>query len=157
MFEKKVLYLSASELHRQVIWCEDIGSLNGILNPHGNIGMTGGYNVLLCVQSQDEVIYKNSLYNKCFFTDVTSLNENSIQKKINVYPNPSTGRFYIPSNNLISNKKITVEIYSLLGNRIESFDLGDKNELDLTHYKKGIYIITFRDVCYLAIEKIIIN
>lgn len=155
--EKKVLYLSASDLHGQVIWCEDIGSLNGILNRYGNIGITGGYEDLLCVQIQGKLIYKNTLYNKCFFTNtVNSLYENSIQKEINIYPNPSTGRFFLSAKNFPVNNGIIVNIYDLLGNKMDRFDFRDKTELDLTHYKKGVYIIIFRTVKGLYMEKIVL-
>lgn len=62
--ERKVLYLSA--MGQQVVWCEGIGSLNGLLNNYGNIGITGGSEELLCVQHNDEIIYHNPHYDECY-------------------------------------------------------------------------------------------
>ena len=62
--ERKILYLSA--MGQQVVWCEGIGSLNGLLNNYGNIGITGGSEELLCVQHNDEIIYHNPHYDECY-------------------------------------------------------------------------------------------
>ena len=64
--ERKILYLSA--MGQQVVWCEGIGSLNGLLNNYGNIGITGGSEELLCVQYNDEIIYHNPHYDECYIS-----------------------------------------------------------------------------------------
>lgn len=64
--ERKVLYLSA--MGQQVVWCEGIGSFNGLLNNYGSIGITGGSEELLCVQNNDEIIYHNPHYDECYIS-----------------------------------------------------------------------------------------
>ncbi len=64
--QRKTLYLSA--MGQQVVWCEGIGSLNGLLNNYGNIGITGGSEELLCVQYNDEIIYHNPHYDECYIS-----------------------------------------------------------------------------------------
>ena len=64
--QRKTLYLSA--MGQQVVWCEGIGSLNGLLNNYGNIGITGGSEELLCIQNNDEIIYHNPHYDECYIS-----------------------------------------------------------------------------------------
>lgn len=64
--QRRTLYLSA--MGQQVVWCEGIGSLNGLLNNYGNIGITGGSEELLCVQNNDEIIYHNPHYDECYIS-----------------------------------------------------------------------------------------
>lgn len=64
--QRKTLYLSA--MGQQVVWCEGIGSLNGLLNNYGNIGITGGSEELLCVQNNDETLYHNPRHDECYIS-----------------------------------------------------------------------------------------
>lgn len=64
--QRKTLYLSA--MGQQVVWCEGIGSLNGLLNNYGSIGIVGGSEELLCVQNNDETIYHNPRHDECYIS-----------------------------------------------------------------------------------------
>ena len=64
--QRKTLYLSA--MGQQVVWYEGIGSLNGLLNNYGNIGITGGSEELLCVQNNDETLYHNPRHDECYIS-----------------------------------------------------------------------------------------
>ncbi|MBR6068328.1 MAG: T9SS type A sorting domain-containing protein [Bacteroidales bacterium] len=64
--QRKTLYLSA--MGQQVVWCEGIGSLNGLLNNYGNIGIIGGSEELLCVQNNDETLYHNPRHDECYIS-----------------------------------------------------------------------------------------
>lgn len=64
--QRRTLYLSSELYGGQVVWCEGIGSFNGLLNNYGNIGITGGSEELLCVQYNDEIIYHNPHYDECY-------------------------------------------------------------------------------------------
>ena len=64
--QRRTLYLSA--MGQQVIWCEGIGSLNGLLNNYGSIGLVGGSEELLCVQNNDETIYHNPRFEECYIS-----------------------------------------------------------------------------------------
>lgn len=64
--QRRTLYLSA--MGQQVVWCEGIGSLNGLLNNYGSIGIVGGSEELLCVQYNDEIIYHNPHYDGCYIS-----------------------------------------------------------------------------------------
>ena len=64
--QRKTLYLSA--MGQQVVWCEGIGSLNGLLNNYGSIGIVGGSEELLCVQNNDETLYHNPRHDECYIS-----------------------------------------------------------------------------------------
>lgn len=64
--QRKTLYLSA--MGQQVVWCEGIGSLNGLLNNYGSIGLVGGSEELLCVQNNDETLYHNPRHDECYIS-----------------------------------------------------------------------------------------
>ena len=64
--QRRTLYLSA--MGQRVVWCEGIGSLNGLLNNYGSIGIVGGSEELLCVQYNDEIIYHNPHYDGCYIS-----------------------------------------------------------------------------------------
>ncbi len=57
-----------------------------------------------------------------------------------VYPNPSSGLFYIDNK---ANEDLNVVIYTLNGTEIGRQEVSPKtnNRLDLTHYSKGIYLL----------------
>jgi hypothetical protein len=59
--------------------------------------------------------------------------------RISVYPNPSTGKFTLSSDNNLSG----IEVFNMSGKRIYSdFILAKASkEVDLSKYPKGIYFI----------------
>lgn len=81
----------------------------------------------------------DSTYNH--FHTVAGINDLIAQEgNITIYPNPSSGKFTITSNIIIS----AVEIYNLLGERIYSnlkFNKQTSNEIDLLDHCNGIYVI----------------
>ena len=83
-----------------------------------------------------------------------SVNESNIEQKVKLFPNPvkDTMNIHVPS------KFIGTEatIYSILGNRIDSFVPTQTNfKMDLSHYEKGIYFIRFETHNYLTTVKMI--
>lgn len=72
-----------------------------------------------------------------------NIDENILNSEITTFPNPthSSFNFKIESH---KNESFTVEIYNVLGRKIESFQkTSDNCEIDLTNYKKGIYYISY--------------
>jgi hypothetical protein len=63
---------------------------------------------------------------------------------INIFPNPSTGKFSIQSN---SGNIGMIEIYNVLGEQIYLSELKNKtsNEIDLSGVPKGIYFVKISD------------
>jgi len=142
--QRKTLYLSA--MGQQVVWCEGIGSLNGLLNNYGNIGLAGGSMELLCVQNNNETLYHNPRFEECYIP--AQLPTNYMQS-ISVYPNPTSGKFRISTDG----KDGRANIYDSLGRKIISIEsLGDGAEIDLSGYGKGVYLVVF-DIDDQLVEK----
>ncbi|WP_346856635.1 phospholipase D-like domain-containing protein [uncultured Draconibacterium sp.] len=64
-------------------------------------------------------------------------------ENIKIYPNPTENRIYISSKELIK----TIALYSIQGTLIQQIspEFGEKNVLDLTSQKSGIYILKVED------------
>jgi len=97
----------------------------------------------LTYQTGDENINLDSIIgNDPLVTGIQPIyQQNSIaSKQLNVYPNPSTGMFTVNSDQLKVNS--VVEVYNLLGERIQSFTVqNSKFTIDLSGQPAGIYII----------------
>lgn len=73
-----------------------------------------------------------------------------------VYPNPTNGKFTIKSDGTVS----TIEIYNLSGARVYS-DFNSKkqtsNEIDLSGYAKGIYLVKIYDGKKMYSRKVVVQ
>lgn len=140
---RKLYYLSSKPYIGQVIWCEGIGSLSGIMNNEGNIGMTGGLNILLCFTENDTLRYSNAEYNTCFFKDITNIgNIENFREKLKIYPNPSAGNFFLQAEKII-NKEIIVSIFNNSGQLVFEKCYSGKKLIEINSRikLKGSYII----------------
>lgn len=89
-------------------------------------------------------------------TGVSSINE---EKGIQVFPNPSNGKFIIESN-LISNKPFNLELFDLSGKKFYSqnnIKVQSKTTLDIPSLSKGIYILKITDGTNYYSKEIIIE
>lgn len=69
--------------------------------------------------------------------DVTGINENKNENLI-VYPNPTTGRFIIATNN-----GSNIELFNVFGQEVEfkSTAFQNKVQIDITNQSNGVYFI----------------
>ena len=76
----------------------------------------------------------------------------------NLYPNPGSGKFKIEVNHIVSDK-INLEIYSLYGEKIyEVINLKQfPNEIDLSGFPKGVYLVKLFEGANFYTEKIVIQ
>jgi endonuclease I/chitodextrinase len=72
---------------------------------------------------------------------------------IAIYPNPSNGTFSV--NN--SNKMYSIEIYSIIGQKIYSEENSTKSEITLPNIAKGTYLVRVSIDSDSVIKKLIIN
>ncbi|SDH64391.1 Por secretion system C-terminal sorting domain-containing protein [Flavobacterium omnivorum] len=72
---------------------------------------------------------------------------------IAIYPNPSNGTFSV--NN--SNKMYSIEIYSIIGQKIYSEENSNKSEITLPNSVKGTYLVRVTIDSNSVIKKLIIN
>jgi len=73
------------------------------------------------------------------FSDITGIQKKTFNNTINIYPNPTSGKFTVE-------RKGELTICNLLGEEILSKKLtSSKSEIDLSNQPKGIYIVKVRD------------
>lgn len=72
-----------------------------------------------------------------------------LAESISVYPNPTSGLLVIETNTLQK-----VEIYTISGILIETTD---KNQINLSHYSKGIYLVKISTDEGIALKKVILE
>ena len=100
--------------------------------------------------------YRQSLKNSNVSLNCTGTVSNENIKKIfyKLYPNPSEGIFNIQSLYQIEN----IQIFDLIGNNIYSNnDLNYQSTIDLTKFRKGVYILQSTINNTIIKEKIIIT
>lgn len=86
----------------------------------------------------------------------TSSNELNNALVINIYPNPSAGKFNILTIGDI--KLFEIEIYNLLGKKVLSQSMHpETNEIDLSKQANGVYFLQLKTDKGTATKKIIIN
>lgn len=92
--------------------------------------------------------------NKLYYTGatVTGVTEqNKSHLSVNVYPNPSEGKFFIKTEN----KTMLMEIYNSVGEKILSEN--NSNEINLSQFPKGIYFVKLFDGSLIHSEKIVVQ
>ncbi len=79
---------------------------------------------------------------ECVEIQSVGLTENSLSNW-NLYPNPSNGKFYLFG---IGNTSVVADIINIEGKSIKKISLDkNQNEIDLTNYPQGIYILKLND------------
>lgn len=121
----------------------DLATLNNQNNSNTTIDeiqlqSTGGY-VYMCLDAFT-------------WTKISTLgtSENSLKGQVNIYPNPTTGIFYM--DDLRKNEKIS--LYDQSGKLMKSAAAEkDKNQFDISELPDGIYLITTASGSYKIIKK----
>ncbi len=77
--------------------------------------------------------------------DITTLSTSDVKNEgLKIYPNPSDGRFVVDAGAGVTSLK--VEVYDMSGKQIYKQDVrGNKADLNLTQYPKGVYILNLVD------------
>ena len=70
-----------------------------------------------------------------------------------IYPNPSNGTFYINNSNQI----YTIEIYSIIGQKIFREENSTKSEITIPNIAKGTYLVRISIDSDSVLKKLIIN
>jgi hypothetical protein len=79
---------------------------------------------------------------------------NKRQHQISIFPNPNNGRFIIKNRDI---QKATVTIFDLAGRSVQSFESNYSDNLELSNYSPGSYIINIRKGGNSWNEKLIIH
>ena len=64
---------------------------------------------------------------------LTNTNSEKLDKRVNIFPNPSTGIFYL------SKKVENIKIFNLEGKLIKN--INDSDKINLFNYENGFYIV----------------
>ena len=105
----------------------------------------------------NSVLYIDNL---SFDNLITSLSDKALESaSFHLYPNPSTGKFTIQSDQSTPNI-ISIEVYSLLGEKIferSDFNPANSNEIDISDSPKGIYLVKINNGERSYSEKIVVE
>ncbi|MFD0965184.1 T9SS type A sorting domain-containing protein [Pseudofulvibacter geojedonensis] len=96
-------------------------------------------------------------YLRIMATNPLSVSNESLEKGVQVYPNPSNGLIKIKKANGI--ELTTLEVYNLLGDKVQRINLTNMDTiktLDLTNLASGIYITKIQDVSGAILTKKIV-
>jgi len=98
--------------------------------------------------------FSTSFSNSCL-NNPNAIKNNSLENKINVYPTLSNGNFIVEVQEL---KNARVEIYSVMGELVNKSELKkDKNEINLTGFVKGTYVLHVISDNVQSVKRIIIE
>jgi hypothetical protein len=75
---------------------------------------------------------------------------------MNVYPNPSTGTFFVDNNN--SEKGLSIRVIDMYGETLVKEELSDsKTSFDLSKKGKGVYFICLEKEDKTHVKKLIVG
>jgi len=90
---------------------------------------------------------------RCLKDITTGINENGYNKSLKIYPNPASNRITVDCTIL---QNIKISIYNSIGKLILQRQLSNgKNEIDLSNFSKGIYIIKIENEQGIMQQKLI--
>jgi len=121
-------------------WIEGIGSLDGIISfIYGNGDLR---RLLLCYFQNNELIYKNPEYPKCYYEegeDITSV-QTIVNNDCYVFPNPVDDVLTVSSPN---NTLLKIEIFNMFGQKV--YSQAYKNTIDISFLPTGLYFLKVYD------------
>lgn len=96
----------------------------------------------------------NSSKSNAYKTLLTSVNSLADNSEINIYPNPSSGKFQVRSKLSIG----SIDVYNMFGEKIYSSQLNSvKSEIDLSNKPGGVYFIHIHSDKENVVKKIILQ
>lgn len=107
--------------------------------------------------TQEGVYTVKSIAGNCSATSAsftTGINDLNSVADISIYPNPSTGKFYVSINNW--HKKISYEVVDILGKTIVE-NMANTNQFDISleNYTAGVYLLKLKSDTYQSTYKLI--
>jgi hypothetical protein len=107
-------------------------------------------------RAQDNIVYFDNVYGtdsveqSCGTSAIGSVEESTF----NLFPNPSSDVLNIQSHFQVEK----LHVYNALGNRIESLEIGSSSyALDVSAYKRGVYVIEAQTEGRLVRKKVVLH
>ena len=125
---------------------EGIGSLSRMF-PQGGFAISSNTYPLRCYS--DSIIDTNFTNLPCDYQYVYSINENSLNSKITLSPNPAQNTLNIESGEL---EIIYYEIFDIQG-KVISFEANSNSQIDVSHFKQGVYLLKIHTKSGIIIKK----
>lgn len=154
--ERKTLYISSTYLFgvenlgkTYSVWIEGIGSLYGLLQPT-NCLYTGANLYVLCVNIDDQNIYKNPDESNCI---ISSIDEKEPQHKVQIL---ETKDYVSITNN--SGESITISFFNIEG-KLQCLKYATQGALEYipkSILSKGLYIISIKAKSFSFTDKLVI-
>ncbi len=114
-------------------WIEGFGTFKGL--HYGGYPGIGPYINLLCFSSNNQIIYQNTGYSNCYYTNVGIKEfENQL---ISIYPNPVTDHLFIKT---AQTNEYFLQIFDIYGRLVFEQELNKRESMvPISNLKKGIY------------------
>jgi len=91
---------------------------------------------------------------------VNNINEHTFNGNLSIYPNPSNGKITLEMNE-VNNDRYNVTINNLLGQTVYAIEKDINGffteDIDITEFGKGTYLITFSNSSSIVTEKLVIE
>ena len=132
------------------------------LNAGGDVYVAGGFRPPSISFGSNTLVNASSTGNNFdvfiakIGTTITGMESVKADDGISVYPNPSNGKFTLRSKGIINR----IEICNLLGAKVYSdtnFNRQTSNEIDLTGYAQGIYLIKIHTGTNIYNKKVVVQ
>ena len=110
------------------------------------------------VQNNTQSNFSTSLSN-VYTNNPNAIKNNASATKLNIYPNPSNGKFVLEYSSLEKNQKTNVEVYNMIGKKVFSQnDLpANQTTLDLSTLSSGVYFLNLKTENSSVTKKIVIQ
>ena len=94
------------------------------------------------------------------WTPPSSIEENTFNGNVSIYPNPTTGIFTIEMND-VEKDVYTIKISNVLGQEIftnsQSVNGIYKENIDLSTFRKGVYLIEIKNSSSTITERVVVE
>lgn len=117
---------------------------------------TNDANRLLSFEQDNEKIYADSGYSECNLDSTVSTNEQEFLPELSLFPNPTTGIFFLQTSDN-SYETINIKIIDSSGKLILEYaiDFSRSYQLNIEHLPAGIYFIIFQNGFSFQKQKLI--
>ncbi len=162
------VYYSANVVNARWYWGDGTDTL--ALYPNHNYNTPGNYNICVTVYNgcgdsssfcQNDTVYRASNSTMVYINvdsssaHTTGIKQiNSINEKLNIYPNPNNGSFVIELQNTLYNVRCTV--YDVNGKMVLSQTINGKTTIDAGSLYEGVYNISLQSNEGVANKRMVI-